>query len=117
MKVYKSLPGCSKFKELFTNKHLRKTLIVAFLLCLVTIIIIGCVQNYGQNKAGKGCSYLDPPIIDYLAFFAAIFLIIEGFWRILEHSNTTVIRQATRIFRIMLGCAIVTIHVLQFIHK
>jgi len=117
MKLYKKLQENGRFFESFKNKNLRKTLFVTLVLCMVIIVMVWCIQTYGQSKTGAGCSYLDPPIIDILAFIAAIFLIIEGFWRILEHPNVSLSRQASRIVRIMLGCAITTIHVLQVMHK
>lgn len=98
------------------HPNFKRTLIVTTILCLLTIIIVAIVQIYGQ-KSLTGCSYLDPVTIDLLAFLAAVFLVVEGFVRIFEHKTATLKRQFTRIVRIMFGCAILTLHVMQFMHK
>ena len=98
------------------HTHLRKTLFVTGIFCVLAIIMAAYVQWNGQNNV-LGCSYLDPIIIDILAFGAGLFLAIEGFVRILEHPSATVKRQFTRIIRVSAGCAIVTLHVMQFVHK
>ncbi len=97
--------------------QLKKTLIVTAIICLGVILLVIYVQLYGQSKIVEGCSYLDPITIDFLAFFAALFLVIEGFARIIEHPSATLKRQTTRIIRIAFGCAILTLHIIQFIHK
>ncbi|MFA5856538.1 MAG: hypothetical protein WC867_04220 [Candidatus Pacearchaeota archaeon] len=63
------------------------------------------------------CSYLDPIIIDILAFIAGLFLIIEGFYEIHRYKESKLTNQTTRIIRIAFGCAIVTLHIMQFLHK
>ena len=102
-------------KEGVTNY--TKTRIFTGILCLIVIIAALTVQLTGQNFAKGGCSYLDPITIDLLAFFVAIFLVVEGVCRISEHKNMGIKRQFTRSVRIAIGCAIITIHVLQFFHK
>jgi len=99
------------------ESKLRKTLIVTIIVCLLVIGVVTWVQIYGQNQIATGCSYLDPITIDLLAFFAALFLVIEGFARIIEHPNASLKRQLTRIMRIAFGCAILTLHTIQFLHK
>ena len=99
------------------KSNLKKTLICTFIVSLIVIILVTCVQLSGQNKISYGCSYLDPITIDLLAFFAALFLVIEGFARIIEHPSASLTRQATRIIRIAFGFAIITLHIIQFIHK
>ncbi|VVB79017.1 Uncharacterised protein [uncultured archaeon] len=111
--VNKAIKGLERVEE----ARLKKTLIFTFIFCLVVITIIVLVQLYGQNKISIGCSYLDPITIDFLAFFAALFLFIEGFARIFEHPNSTIKMQLTRTFRIAFGCAIMTLHIMQFLHK
>ena len=98
-------------------KNLKKTLIFTAVFCAVIILIVVYIQIYGQNKIAVGCSYLDPITIDLLAFFAALFLVFEGFARIFEHPNASLKRQFTRVLRIAFGCAILTLHIIQFIHK
>src|SRR3989344_6136133 len=98
-------------------KNLKKTLIFTIASCVIVILAVVYVQIYGQNKIVSGCSYLDPVTVDFLAFFAALFLVLEGFARIFEHKSASLKRQSTRIIRIAFGCAILTLHVIQFLHK
>ena len=109
-RVIKGLEGVEKNK-------LKKTLNLTLIVCLLVIVFVIYIQIYGQNKIAVGCSYLDPITIDFLAFFAALFLFVEGFARIIEHPNASIKRQLTRILRIAFGCAIMTLHIIQFIHK
>ena len=97
-------------------KNIYKTLLVTLILVLISISLTLYVQLSGQNLV-SACSYLDPFVIDILAFTVALFLIVEGLVRILEHPQASLRRQITRPIRIAIGCAIVTIHILQFIHK
>jgi|TARA_B100001971_G_scaffold175959_1_gene169807 Na+/H+ antiporter NhaD/arsenite permease-like protein len=112
----------SKPKNKIINKsdtktsNLKKTLIATFFSSFIAILLAISIQLNGQ-KSTNGCSYLDPIIIDILAFLAGIFLIIEGLARVYEHPNATIKRQLTRIIRIMAGFGILTLHVMQFIHK
>lgn len=98
-------------------KNLKKILIVTSIVSFVVILSSAIIQLIGQNKITFACSYLDPIIIDVLAFSAALFLIIEGFVRIFEHPTANLLKQATRIIRIAFGFAIVTLHVIQILHK
>ena len=98
-------------------KNLKKTLLVTSVVCFFTILISAVIQIVGQNKITFACSYLDPIIIDILALSAALFLIIEGFVRIFEHPKASLLSQATRIIRISFGFAIVTLHIIQILHK
>lgn len=117
MVIYKDVLKPINFKNLIYNKQLKKTLLVTLILCFFIIVTIYYVQKSGQNSIKVTCSYLDPAIIDYLAFLGALFLIIEGLIRIIQHPDTLLIRQLTRILRIVLGCSITTIHILQVMHK
>jgi len=98
-------------------KNLKKTLIVTSIVCFVVISASAIIQLIGQNKITFACSYLDPITIDILALSAALFLIIEGFVRIFEHPKATLLNQITRIIRISFGFAILTLHVIQILHK
>ncbi len=98
------------------NKNLRKLIILVLFLCIITVAVVWSNQTFWKTSS-VDCTYLDPIITDILAFIAAIFLIVEGFWRILENPNALLKRQATRIIRILFGCAIITIHILQAMHK
>ncbi len=97
-------------------KNLTKTLIFTIVLAILSISITLYVQLTGQSSV-SACSYLDPFTIDILAFSVGLFLIIEGFIRIIEHPSASLKRQLTRPIRIAIGCAIIVIHILQFIHK
>ena len=99
------------------TNNLRKTIILTVVLCLIISFFVGYIQFYGQNKTNVRCSYLDPITIDLFAFFAALFLIFEGTIRIFENPKATIKRQLTRILRISFGCAVITIHIIQLIHK
>ncbi len=96
---------------------LKKTNIVAVIVGIISAFFGGYVQYRGQSNVKNACSYLDPILIDILAFIAALFLIIEGFCRIWENRNVTFKRHITRIIRIGFGCSILTLHVMQFMHK
>lgn len=98
-------------------KNLTKTLIFTLILCSICASVSVYVQLDGWEKVGIKCSYLDPVLIDLLAFLFAIFLIIEGIARIIEHHQASLRRQLTRSIRIAIGISIVTIHIMQFIHK
>jgi len=97
--------------------NLKKTLIVTSIFCFIVVLSSTIIQLIGQSKITFACSYLDPIIIDILALSAALFLIIEGFVRIFEHPKAALLNQATRIIRIGFGFAIVTLHVIQILHK
>ncbi len=98
-------------------KNSTKTMIFTIGLSGLTILIAIFVQLFGQSKVTLVCSYLDPILIDVLAFSAAIFLVVEGIYRIIEHKDAQLKRQFTRSIRIAFGCAIITLHVIQFFYK
>lgn len=98
-------------------KQIHKTISATIILCLFMMVIVAIVQARGENILDKKCSYLDPLLIDFLAFCVAIFLVGEGLARIFEHKNASIKRQFTRILRIMIGFAILTVHVMQVIYK
>lgn len=97
-------------------RNITRTLLFTLGLCLVVISLTLYVQLTQQGSVA-GCSYLDPATIDILAFLVAVFLVVEGFVRIIEHPNCSLKRQLTRPIRIAIGSAIITIHILQFFHK
>lgn len=98
-------------------KQIHRTLSVTIILCLIIMVVVAVVQARGEDRLDERCSYLDPPLIDFLAFCASIFLVGEGLARIFEHRNASFKRQFTRILRIMFGCAILTLHIMHFIYK
>ena len=101
-------------------KNIHRALLLTLGICLFAIVLTSYVQLTGEEALGDNaafCSYLDPLLIDILAIGIALFLIIEGFARIFEHPQATLKRQFTRFLRVGIGFAILTIHVLQFMHK
>ena len=98
-------------------KNLYKTLIFTVICSLIVITFVTFIQLNSQSEINFKCSYLDPILIDVLAFSAALFLVIEGFARIFEHPHASLKRQFTRTIRIVLGFAIITLHFIQFLHK
>lgn len=98
------------------KRKFRKTLFFTFGMSLASIILAIYIQLTGQGSV-NGCSYLDPISVDFLAFLASLFLIIEGLGRIYEHPHASMTRQFTRIIRVSAGFAILTLHIMQFVHK
>ncbi|MBL7156773.1 MAG: hypothetical protein ISS92_01280 [Candidatus Omnitrophica bacterium] len=55
--------------------------------------------------------------IDYLSFFAALFLIADGFFKIRRYKNEPYFpNQLIRHLRIIIGTCIFTIHVMQYVY-
>lgn len=91
-----------------------KNYLVTSLSSLIFIIFIIFIQLRGTPN---NCSYLDPVIIDILAFAAAIFLIVEGLYNIYKNQDRPLSKNITRIIRVVFGFCIVTLHIIHFIHK
>ena len=98
------------------NTNFFKTLLVTYLISLGGIFVAFTIQ-YQANRSVSGCSYLDPISVDIWATILAIFLILEGFWDIFKHKHYLLKDQFTKSIRVGLGFAILTIHIMQFIHK
>ena len=98
-----------------SNDNYKRTLIVTFVLSFISVIIATQIQLIGQK--GLSCSYLDPITIDIFALLLSIFLIIEGLARINEHKSASLKRQFTRMIRISAGFVILTLHIIQLVHK
>ncbi len=81
------------------------------------MIFISAVQLKGQSGLDYNASYLDPIVIDLLAFALSAFLIIEGAYRIWEHKNNSYKKQVTRSIRIAFGFGILTTHIIQSLYK
>jgi hypothetical protein len=96
--------------------NLQKTLSFIFFSSLASALVCFCVQNTANKSAGP-CSYLDPITIDIMALIAGLFLILEGLRDVLAHRECKVSAQLGRAVRICLGTGILTIHIMQFIHK
>ena len=63
-------------------KNSTKTLLFTIAACAISILVSGYTQMTGQGEVGDRASYLDPFLVDILAFAVAIFLVIEGAIRI-----------------------------------
>ena len=98
-------------------KNWDKTRMILIGFSIFVILIAFYVQSSLENKINELCSYLDPWIVDILAFIAALFLIIEGTFKIIIHGNANWKWQLSRVVRVAFGCAILTLHIMQFIHK
>lgn len=105
-----------KKMNIIPTKRFEKTRIVLLTLCLTVIGVALFIQLNGQNQVEK-CSYLDPITIDIFAFLAGLFLIGEGIYFIYKNKNLGMKNQIHRIIRVAFGCAIVTLHTIQFLHK
>ena len=97
--------------------NINKTIIFTTTLSILSVIGTLIIQLRGQNNVEKGCSYLDPILIDIMAFLVTLFLIIEGIYSIFKNKEEPLKNQITRSIRIAIGLTILTIHILQFIHK
>ena len=104
-------------KDNINNKNLNITLVVTVIVSFIVIIFDIILQLSGQNKIVQKCSYLDPWFIDALSFFGAAFLISEGFYKIFKNKESSFKNQLTRIIRIILGFSILTLHIIQLLHK
>jgi hypothetical protein len=98
------------------NINLSRTLLVTGLLSLGSVFAAFMIQNQANRSTGS-CSYLDPIAIDIWATVFALFLILEGFLDILKYKNSSLKSQLTKSIRVSLGFAILTVHLMQFIHK
>jgi uncharacterized membrane protein len=101
--------------------HRRVKLAKALYLVAFISFIAGAFAFYtqvrGKRSAGAQCSYLDPILIDLLAFSAALFLIFEGFYQIVRKKSDTLEDRILVGLRIAFGVSILVIHVLQFLAK
>jgi hypothetical protein len=94
-----------------------KTFLFTSFVCITTILLSAFTQIRGQSSLDAPASYLDPILIDLLAFSAAAFLVVEGLTRLAQNRNLPLASQLTRTLRVAIGCGVMTIHVIQFLHK
>ena len=89
----------------------KKIFPIAFTIIMITVAIAGAVCAYIFNTPfARGT-------IDYFSFFAAGFLIIDGFYKIRHYKNEPYFpNHFIRHFRIIIGACILTIHVMQFVY-
>jgi hypothetical protein len=98
------------------KKNFKKTILFTFVLSLTAMAVSAWIQIKGQNGLNN-CSYFDPMIIDFAAFSASLFLIIEGLIGIFKHRSFSISNQFARIIRVSMGFAILTLHIIQIFHK
>ena len=98
-------------------KRFDKTRIVLIVLSIIVVTIVFLVQINGQSSIATACSYLDPVYVDFLAFTASLFLIIEGGLSIYKHKGAVLKKQIPRMLRIIIGLSILVLHTMQFVHK
>ncbi|MEK6895258.1 MAG: hypothetical protein AABX48_01950 [Nanoarchaeota archaeon] len=97
-------------------KNIEKTFLFTLVLSLVSVVIAVNFQLITEGSL-TNCSYLDPISIDVFALIAALFLFLEGSYRIYEHKNMSLKNQFTRAIRVAFGCSIISLHIIQFLHK
>ena len=116
--IYKALLTRQSMEKKNSNKiALKRVLIFTISVSVIVAILINLVQYYGASKITQNCSYLDPITIDLLAFVAGIFLVVEGYYKIIIDNNRTIKNNLTRVIRITAGTTIFILHIVQFIHK
>ena len=99
-------------------EKIYKNLTMTVFCVLIVMIIISLIQMSGQNYlAGNPCSYIDKVFTDILAMSAALFLIIEGLYRMFEHKEYEFRHQLTRIIQVCIGSAIVLLHIMQVLYS
>ncbi|MDP8266388.1 MAG: hypothetical protein P9M07_05520 [Candidatus Aceula meridiana] len=96
--------------------QLKKTLCVAFAFSAGFSYLAYSIQR-AASSVFDSCSYLDPVVIDIVSLAAGSFLCLEAIFDIVSHQESAIKNQLARCFRMALGSCIVTIHIMQFIHK
>ena len=94
----------------------RAVFFMTFLFSFLSSAGAFLVQKNGEHRVSR-CSYLDPLLIDILAFLAAGFLIIDGLWSMVIHRHEPLWHHVTRALRVAFGFAILTLHTMQVLHK
>jgi predicted phage tail protein len=82
------------------------------LFLFLTILAI-CVVTFSVTCRVFDSSFAEATI-DWFAFLAGIFLIIEGLFKMLTDRDKTLTNQLLRLFRVIIGTCVFTIHLLQF---
>ncbi|MFA5260751.1 MAG: hypothetical protein WC450_05930 [Candidatus Omnitrophota bacterium] len=99
------------------DKHnLQKTLQLTLVFSMTCSVGAFLIQSHA-NKLTNACSYLDPIAIDIVALLFGLFLLTEGLHDIFQHRLCHVKKQWARSFRVGIGCSILLIHIMQFLHK
>src|SRR3990167_7439129 len=89
-------------KKLKKKKKLRGITIIIILTAWIVVMVF----NSAFAKA----------TIDYFAFFAASFLIIDALYKITRKSEPFFPNQMIRFIRLIIGVCILTIHIMQVIY-
>lgn len=107
----------AEIKDKNSRKNFITTLVAVVIACLAVSITVFCVQTYGNSDLKTNCSYLDPITMDFFAFAAGMFLFLEGLISVIKHPGISPKWQLSRIVRISIGAGLLTLHIMQFIHK
>jgi len=103
-------------KNVVGKSNVKKIILFALFMSLVFSFTAYLIQiNNGINQ--YSCSYLDPLGIDIFAFLIGVFLIIESAVSILKDRKALFKYNITRCLRMSVGFSIITIHIMQVIHK
>ena len=85
---------------------MKITPLIVFLVCLIAVTCAVTCRVFGSAFAEI--------TIDYFAFFAGIFLVSEGLYRMISSKGASFLDQLLRAFRVIIGTCVFTIHLLQF---
>jgi len=90
------------------KKNIFKIVTVVIALTIAIAVVI-CASIFSTDFARN--------TIDYFSFFAALFLIVDGFYKIRHYRDEPYFPdQLIRHFRIIIGTCVFTIHVMQYIY-
>lgn len=99
------------------KKGLRNALAFTGLLSTAAVAAAFFTQRRAEGNLVEKCSYVDPALIDVLAFAAAVFLVVEGLHQIVEHDHWSRTDRIGIAVRIAFGFAILTLHTMQVFYK
>lgn len=80
----------------------------------LSIFSIHLVQSIWGINAEIISSPLKQALIDWFAFSSGIYLIVEGIYGIFRSRSIIIKNQLLRVFRVLIGTCVFTIHLLQF---
>lgn len=96
------------------NKY-NNTLAYTWGISVFAIVFSWVMQKSFESDLVK-CRYVDPWMIDILAFAAGIYLILDGFAEIKQHKHAVWKNHIGRMVRIGIGFAVITLHLLYVVH-
>ena len=88
------------------NNYRNASIISAAVLIIATSLVVVRIFNTKFAKV----------TIDYFAFLAAIFLIIDALFKIISENDKFFPCQLIRFTRLIIGVSIFTVHMLQYIY-